>query len=85
MTGDEITAKWNLSAEFTHSNDFFIYFLFHQMLSDRDKSLRQNNNVPYCIENPAENLITRVSITVYRIYYGPVSQSVNSTDLVSHD
>ncbi|XP_075987457.1 muscle calcium channel subunit alpha-1-like isoform X2 [Anticarsia gemmatalis] len=26
----------------------------------RDKSQRQNNNVPYCIENPAENLITRV-------------------------
>lgn len=26
----------------------------------RDKRQIQNNNVPYCIENPAENLITRV-------------------------
>ncbi|KAH9628917.1 hypothetical protein HF086_006286 [Spodoptera exigua] len=27
---------------------------------DRDKRTRPLNNVPYCIENPAENLITRV-------------------------
>ncbi|XP_052750950.1 muscle calcium channel subunit alpha-1-like isoform X3 [Galleria mellonella] len=28
--------------------------------SNRDKTPSQNNNVPYCVENPAENLITRV-------------------------
>ncbi|XP_045456510.1 muscle calcium channel subunit alpha-1-like [Melitaea cinxia] len=26
----------------------------------RDRAPRQNNDVPYCVENPAENLITRV-------------------------
>ncbi|KAG6449276.1 muscle calcium channel subunit alpha-1 isoform X2 [Manduca sexta] len=28
--------------------------------SYRDKEPKQSNNVPYCVENPAENLITRV-------------------------
>lgn len=37
-------------------------FLLLTIISDRDKKMKLHNNVPYCIENPAENLITRVSL-----------------------